>query len=105
MKLTSEFKSLEIDTARLIARAWSDSNFYQQLVNNTSQVLREAGLKIAAIVRVEDAATPGLRLAADGGYEIVLSTPPQLEDGVLYSSQAQTDLAPGYSLCPGAFCS
>ena len=76
MNLSQDLKQIELTVAKLIAKSWSDVRFQTRLINNTAEVLREAGLAIEAIVKVDKAAAPGLQLAINGGYEIVLSAAP-----------------------------
>lgn len=68
--------------SQLVAIAWFDKEFYQRLLNNTAEVLREAGVMLEDFAKVvinqNPTEAPGLRLAAAGGYEICL--PPQPTD-------------------------
>ncbi len=76
MNLSQDLKQIELTVAKLIAKAWSDASFKTRLIHNTTEVLREAGLQIEAVVNTNKAAAPGLQLAANGGYEIALSAAP-----------------------------
>lgn len=72
-------KGVQNAVAAAIARAWFDGDFYQRLVSDPADVLRELGVEIdrAAQIAVNpNTEAPGLRLAADGGYELCLPAPP-----------------------------
>lgn len=62
--------------SKLVALAWLDKEFYQRFLNNTAEVLREAGVMLEdfakVVVNQSPTEAPGLRLAAAGGYEICL---------------------------------
>lgn len=66
--------------SKLVARAWSDKEFYQRLLHNTAEVLWEAGVMLEdcakVVVNQSPTEAPGLRLAAAGGYEICLPPGP-----------------------------
>lgn len=76
MNSSQTSKHAELAVAKLVAKAWSDASFKTRLIQNTNEVLREAGLQIEAIVNTNGAAVPGLQLAANGGYEIALPAAP-----------------------------
>lgn len=97
MNLTGDLKQIELTVAKLIAKAWSDSNFKKRLIDNTAEVLRESGLAIEAVVNADDAAVPGLRLAANGSYEIAISaTPSNMVDEKLNRLE---EAHPGFCIC------
>lgn len=92
--------------SQLVAIAWFDQEFYQRLLNNTAEVLREAGVMLEdfakVVVNQSPTETPGLRMAAAGGYEICL--PPQPTD--MASEQlfaADREQAPSSGPCPCSF--
>lgn len=88
MNLSQDLKQIELTVAKLIARAWTDANFKTRLIDHTSEVLREAGLQIEAVVNTNKAAAPGLQLAANGGYEISLpACPTNISDEQLGSQK------------------
>lgn len=82
MIVTQNIKQWEQTVARLIALAWFDQEFHLRLVNNTVEVLWEAGVAIEdfakVIVNQSPTEAPGLRMVAAGEYEICL--PPQPSD-------------------------
>ena len=92
MMVTQTTNQWEKAVGKLIARAWSDSEFYQCLVNNTAEVLQEAGVAIEdfakVVVNQNPTEAPGLRVVAAGNYEICL--PPQPTDMVSEQLLADT---------------
>ena len=68
--------------SQLVAIAWFDDKYYQRLLNNTVEVLREAGVAIEEFAKIvinqSPSETPGLRLATAGDYELCL--PPRPTD-------------------------
>ena len=101
MNLSQDLKQIELTVAKLIAKSWSDVRFQTRLINNTAEVLREAGLAIEAVVKVDEAAAPGLQLAANGSYEIVLSAAPShIADEHLNSLKDNTP----FTFCCGCYC-
>lgn len=91
--------------SKLIGQAWFDNNFYQRLLNNTAEVLREAGVAIEdfaeVVVNQNPAETPGLRLAAAGGYELCLPPrPADLASEQLFAKNQESAIFfPTFSCC------
>lgn len=96
-----KFSHLHPALAKLVSRAWLDSTFRDQLVNNPPTVLREAGIVLAGAVIVtiagqgNAAAAPLQEKGENGGealYEIVLPPKPnEVTDEVLPSSPIISD--------------
>lgn len=93
---------------QLIALAWFDKEFYERLLNNTAEVLREAGVAIEDFAKVvinqSPKQVPGLRMAALGEYEICL--PPQPTGLTSEQLIAGNQDSSSFSLpvCMGCYC-
>lgn len=94
--------------SQLVALAWFDKEFYRRLLNNTAEVLREAGVMLEdcakVVVNQNPTEVPGLRLAAAGGYELCLPPcPAGMASEQLFA--ANQEQAPrGDSVCEGCVC-
>ncbi|MGK7904047.1 MAG: hypothetical protein AB4352_22085 [Hormoscilla sp.] len=104
-------KSFNI-VSQLVALAWLDKEFYQRLLNNTAEVLREAGVMLEdfakVVVNQSPTEAPGLRLAAAGGYEICLPPCPagMASEQLFAAGSEQAPSPPGYAPydCEGEMC-
>ena len=59
MPLRSDWREYGIAVSKLIARAWAEPEFHEQLVNDPATTLRTAGLEIPEGVEVAVDQTPG----------------------------------------------
>ena len=68
------FSDLQRTASRLVAKAWTDFTFYQQLVDNPNEVLRAVGLTLEDFVQVVD---PALTLQGAENLETLLPSRPR----------------------------
>ena len=105
-------KEREIALAKLVAKSWTDDNFYQRLVREPEVILREAGIvfedSTEIIVKSDSLAHSKLigAKAANNAYEIYLPPKPNdLQEELIFGAAAGLSDRPSlfFSFC--IFCS
>ena len=83
MQLTQKLQELEATLSQIIARAWIDEQFRQQLLSKPADILRESGVVIddfvKVIVKQNENNVPVLQIG-NGGTGCEINLPPKPEN-------------------------
>ena len=109
---TGNSQKWEKALSKLVAMAWVNKGFYQRLVSQTVEVLREAGIVLEDYARVvvnqNGTGAPSLRLAGSGEYLLSLPARPEgMEPEFMYGAKEQDGNSdsslPGWCFCSLCF--
>jgi hypothetical protein len=84
MKLTENWKALEIAVSKAVAKAWIDDEFRKRFISEPTEILREAGVTLGDFVKVivsQGSTNAPILASANGGMTVYqINLPPKPSD-------------------------